>query len=548
MAVALYARVSTSKQADKDLSIPDQLKQMRDWCKRQGFGVAVEYVEPGASATDDRRAVFQQMIAEAGRAPAPFEAIVVHSLSRFFRDSLEFALYERELDKAGVKVISITQQTSDDSTGNMARRIFNLFDEYQSKENAKHTLRAMQENARQGYFNGSRPTFGYRTVETEATGNKGLKKRMEIDPVEAQVVRQVFDLYLNGHRGQDMGAKAIAANLNERNVVMRRQAWTRTRVHEVLSNRTYAGQFAFNKRDKNGKLKPQADWIVVPVPAIIEEGTFIRTHARLAARCPAKVPPRVTTSPTLLTGLLKCGHCGAGMTLATGKYGKYRYYKCNRRIGQAIHACDCPPVSLPKLDDLVLTALAEKAFAPQRVKGMLRQLQTRLKAAQSEGNGQLATLTKELKALDLGTERLYEAVERGLMRLDDATLTQRLHKLKVRREAILTELAGLRRAAELPSSLLSQHRIVSFCRALKAKLLAPDRSFAKRYLRLLVEEIRFTAKEVCIKGSYTALAHAVSHSGKLGTAGVPSFVPDWLPDEGSNEGTGLTVSWNDCCR
>ena len=65
MAVALYARVSTSKQAEKDLSIPDQLRQMREWCKRQGYGVGVEYIEPGASATDDRRPVFQQMIADA---------------------------------------------------------------------------------------------------------------------------------------------------------------------------------------------------------------------------------------------------------------------------------------------------------------------------------------------------------------------------------------------------------------------------------------------------------------------------------------------------
>ena len=60
-------RVSTTKQAEKDLSTPDQLRQMRDLCKRQGFAVAVEYVEPGASATDDRRPVFQQMIAEATR-------------------------------------------------------------------------------------------------------------------------------------------------------------------------------------------------------------------------------------------------------------------------------------------------------------------------------------------------------------------------------------------------------------------------------------------------------------------------------------------------
>jgi site-specific DNA recombinase len=221
MAVALYARVSTPKQAEKDLSIPDQLQQMRDWCKRHGYGVAVEYIEPGATATDDRRPVFQQMIAEACRTPAPFEAIIVHSLSRFFRDALEFALYERDLEKAGVKVLSITQQTSDDSSGNMARRIFNLFDEYQSKENAKHTLRAMQENARQGYFNGSRATFGYRAVETEATGNKGRKKRMEIDPVEAKVVREIFELYLNGHQGRDMGCKAIATHLNERNLLVR---------------------------------------------------------------------------------------------------------------------------------------------------------------------------------------------------------------------------------------------------------------------------------------------------------------------------------------
>jgi DNA invertase Pin-like site-specific DNA recombinase len=77
MAVALYARVSTTKQAEKDLSIPDQLRQMRDWCKKQGFAVAVEYIEPGATATDDGRMVFQQMIAEACISPSPFEAVVV---------------------------------------------------------------------------------------------------------------------------------------------------------------------------------------------------------------------------------------------------------------------------------------------------------------------------------------------------------------------------------------------------------------------------------------------------------------------------------------
>jgi site-specific DNA recombinase len=126
--IAVYARVSTSKQAEKDLSIPDQLSQMRAWCQAAGHTVGAEYVEPGASATDDRRPVFQRMITEACVNPSPFEAIVVHSLSRFFRDSLEFGLYERKLKKYGVRVLSITQQTSDDPSGEMIRRIFSVFD------------------------------------------------------------------------------------------------------------------------------------------------------------------------------------------------------------------------------------------------------------------------------------------------------------------------------------------------------------------------------------------------------------------------------------
>src|SRR5512134_3204787 len=143
MIVALYARVSTVRQAEMDLSIPDQVRQIKEWCAKQGHSVAAEYIESGASATDDRRPAFQQMIAEACGDPTPFEAVLVHSLSRFFRDSYEFAFYERKLSKAGVKLISITQQTGDDPAGEMARKIFSLFDEYQSKENGKHTLRAM---------------------------------------------------------------------------------------------------------------------------------------------------------------------------------------------------------------------------------------------------------------------------------------------------------------------------------------------------------------------------------------------------------------------
>jgi site-specific DNA recombinase len=312
MAVALYARVSTTKQADKDLSIPDQLRQMRDWCSRKGYSVGKEYVEAGASATDDKRPAFQQMIGDATTKPSPFEAVIVHSLSRFFRDFLEFALYERRLIKAGVKVISITQQTSEDPAGEMARRIFSMFDEYQSKENSKHTLRAMKENARQGFFNGSHPPFGFKKEELDLVAAKGKKKRLVVDEIEASTVRRVFDLYLNGLSGEEVGSKQIAAHFNERGPTLRGAPWTRTRVHNMLADTVYMGEYVFNKKNiRTRRWKPEAEWVRVPIDAIVSPAVFQAVKAKRHQRSPAVTPARIVNSPTLLTGLLRCGRCGA---------------------------------------------------------------------------------------------------------------------------------------------------------------------------------------------------------------------------------------------
>lgn len=249
MAVALYARVSTVRQAEKDLSIPDQLRQMKEWCKRNNLTVAAEYIEPGATATDDRRPEFQQMIADACTSPPPFDTILVHSLSRFFRDAIQLGMYERRLKKYGVKLVSITQETADDPTGQLVRHILSSFDEYQSKENAKHTLRAMKENARQGFFNGSTPPYGFRKVEVPIPGRQGNKKRLEVDPAEAAIVRKIYSLYLSGHKGNLLGFKGIAAHLNWLNITRRNRQWSKSSIADILSDTVYVGEYFFNKQE-----------------------------------------------------------------------------------------------------------------------------------------------------------------------------------------------------------------------------------------------------------------------------------------------------------
>ena len=537
MAVALYARVSTAKQAEKDLSIPDQLRQMREWCKAHGYSVAMEYIEPGASATDDRRPVFQQMISDATLDPAPYEAIVVHSRSRFFRDLFEFLNYERNLKRAGCRIISITQQTSDDPAGEMASKIFSLFDEYQSKENGKHTLRAMKENARQGFFNGSKPPFGYRTVETERIGNKGKKKKcLEIDPAEASTVKRIFELYLNGFEGRSMGAKEIASYLNTRNISLRGTQWNKSRVHEVLANTAYKGEYYFNKHDnKNKRLKPKSEWVALEVESIIDAETFEDVRSRCAARSPENIPPKIVGSKTLLTGLLKCGVCGAGMTLASGKGGRYRYYKCNTQISKGSHQCQSKAIAMQKLDGIVLETLADQVFTPARVKTMLSELKERQKASIGDQEVQLRPLQKELGNIEQETTRLYEAVGKGYLPMDDS-LNRHSHRLQARRQEILTSIAGFKRQQQMPLDLLQTKHINAFTAALRTKLLDRDSSFGREYLRLLVSKISILGNEATITGSYAALASAMAEK-NLGTLGrVPRLVPNWLPDLDSNQG------------
>lgn len=224
MAVALYARVSTTRQPDRDLSIPDQLRQMRDWCQRNGYSVGKEYLEPGASATDDKRPAFQQMIGDATTKPAPFEVVVVHILSRFVRDFLEFALYERRLNKAGVKVVSITQQTSEHTAGEMARRT-HLLDVRRIPEQGELQAHAACDEGERtaGLLQcGSQPSFGFKNEELDLVAAKGKKKRLVIDEAEAPIVRRVFDLAawlergrsrVQADRGPVQRAGAITARL-----------------------------------------------------------------------------------------------------------------------------------------------------------------------------------------------------------------------------------------------------------------------------------------------------------------------------------------------
>src|SRR3546814_20538832 len=95
----------------------------------------------------------------------------------------------------------------------------------------------MQENARQGFWNGARPPLGYRTFAAETRGDK-VKKRLEIDPAEAEIVRLIFRLYSQGAGNGPLGIKGCVSYLNHRGIRYRKARFSSQNLHGVLDRKS----------------------------------------------------------------------------------------------------------------------------------------------------------------------------------------------------------------------------------------------------------------------------------------------------------------------
>ena len=528
----LYARVSTTRQAERQLSIPDQLRQMREWCQREGYEVYAEFKDEGASATDDRRPDFQRMMSQALLKPAPFEAIIVHSLSRFFRDHLELGLLDKNLRKNGVKLISITQLTDDDAHGELIRTINAVFDGYQSKETAKHTLRSMVENARQGFHNGSAAPFGFVVKDVQLPGRKDTKKILEINQEEAEVVRQIYHLYLESSKG----VKGVAASLNEQGQLRRGLLWGTTAIHDILTNRLYIGERLFNKRHwKTGEVKPESDWVPIKVEPVVSEEVFLLVGEKLKSRSPAMTHPRRLSSPRLLTGILKCGCCGANMTMATGKGegGTYYYYRCSTKTRKHVKFCSSRPVRMDQFDEKILHALATVVFTPERVAALLKELKQMLR---TDGEVSLQSLKKRLEAVQVKLKNAYRAITNGIE--VDQFFKDELEALKKQEAEISAKIAGYQSSPQAMVESIDMLEVENFCSVLKKELMDTSKPFSKEYLKILVKEIVLKDGVAKVQGSYRPLAGAIRWASEkknpITAKTVIGFNGNWRPRDDSN--------------
>ncbi len=193
--VALYARVSSDKQAQKQTSIPVQLADMRAWCKKLGWAIVAEYKDEGYSGTTINRPRFLQMVAdaEAGK----FNRIVIHAVDRFGRSKADAALKETLTETHGIAFAYFMENITGDDDRDLQVGFQELIAQDFIKKLRVRVSKGQREAVRQGRvgYGGFAP-YGYKTQRTQEGAR--LRKTFVPDEETAPIVRELFRRYADG--------------------------------------------------------------------------------------------------------------------------------------------------------------------------------------------------------------------------------------------------------------------------------------------------------------------------------------------------------------
>jgi len=490
--VAIYARVSSEKQ-DTDLSISAQLRALRDYAERNGYQIVREFIDEAESGRTAARPAFKEMLALAKAKEPLFQAILVWKLNRFARSRADSITYKTLLRNKGIDVISINEPLDDSPTGRLLEGVIESIDEFYSANLGQDIKRGMRENAARGFFNGSRPPYGFHRVAVR----DGSKARNKLEPepddsVAVQVVRRMFDMSL-----RDIGCKEIAKTLNREGFrTGGGERWGRTTVYKVLTNEAYCGTLVWGGRPGHPALHSGEPSVRVENawPGIVDRETFEVVQLKLTAKSPVVTHPRIVPSYYLLSGVLFCS-CGRAMTGHSAKSGRHFYYLCSRSFKQGKDACNARMLPKEKLERLVVDQLRAKVLTDENLEELVTLVNEELQMASSHLRERLDIIDAELRDVRARLTKLYDALETGKLELDD--LAPRIKELKTRQD----ELTRARMHMETETVARSVEEIdvnivKAYAQDLRSLLEEADITERKAFLRSFIKRIEVGKDEV----------------------------------------------------
>lgn len=309
-------RVSTKGQVNPDEDIPMQKNACREFIKKQNDWVLKnELYERGVSGwknTTDQRDELMKIKAAAEN--NEFDVLLVFMYDRLGRREDESPLVVQFLIEHGVEVWSVKEGQSkiEDHTDLLVNYIRFWQSSGESKKTSIRVKEILEQMNQEAKYTGSNPPYGYEVYDT---GEKHWKydkniKDMKINPVESEVVKLIFNLYVNS----GYGVGRITQYLNENGYKPRKSnSWRLNTILSILKNPIYTGRKRFNVKDKKDSRKnlppsehllskQREDWI------IIDDVIFNEVQKTLENRS-LKQKKTVRKGKLLLNGIAKCGYC-----------------------------------------------------------------------------------------------------------------------------------------------------------------------------------------------------------------------------------------------
>lgn len=417
--VAAYIRVSTDEQVERGNSLHEQKERLEAYCKAMGWPQPTVYSDDGYSAGTLKRPFVEKLLKDIEE--NKIDVLLTTKLDRLTRSLFDLLQLVKYMDSHKCNYVSATENfDTTTAAGRMVLQLLGVFAEFERGRTSERVQDNMISLAKNTDLALSRPCFGYDVID----------RRYVIIENEADLVRLMFDLAESG-----LGTRSIAKALNEQNVLTKQgKLWDSTNVRRILTNETVAGTRITNKRKKvEGKtvIRPKDEWIIKEDnhPSIIDSQRFERVQGILDSR---KRNKRHAESETyLLTGVLKCGHCGKNMKGSTARiqrgdkdYTYHRYicasytlnYSCKHHFA---HRNEIETEVINMIKQIAKTSTAELKFrvASKTKTDELKETETLLGRLNNQMQRQIEAHSKGLiedEDLKISTDRLKE--ERRLLR------------------------------------------------------------------------------------------------------------------------------------
>jgi site-specific DNA recombinase len=444
---AIYARYSSDLQDAR--SIDDQVALCRRHAERAGWTIVAVYADREISgASVHGRGDYDRMLVDA-RA-RKFAVIIAEDIDRLARKQVDTLQLRDRMEFIGVQIHTV----ADGRVTKLNAGFKGLMSEMFLDNLALHVRRGQAGRVSEGRAGGGL-TYGYDVLPADivAGARKPRRGGRAINEEQATVVRRIFAEYVAGRRPRE-----IVAGLNRDRIKPPRggREWRASalvgnaqRGAGILNNELYVGRLVWNKvrmiKDPDtgrrvSRPNPKAEWQTVAVPdlRIVDDDTFAAAGVTRTQR--GSLRPQYRRGPKrLLSGLLLCGCCGAGMALKDAASSKYRRVQCSR-MKEAGTCENRHAYAIEPIERRVLENLAQHLRDPRAIERFLLTYRAERKRLATSEAGRRAQAEKRLGEVKREIERSLQSMIKGLVPAEE--IGPHVTQLSAEKKQLEAELAA----------------------------------------------------------------------------------------------------------